>query len=293
MGLLLGVHFYDDSRLLAEFEVNKNVSLVVAYLVLSAPLFENHFNLVGYAEIWMAAASLGSLSLISIGHRNAEYGLLICGIAVAFACILIKNSGFIFAITIIAATFLLALNQFRFKHIAFAAFMTLSLLLFVFSYGYDFTLSGTRWAVLYSEDIVVHLAGRSFALEMANVSQVARNVLWAIFINSSYSIFGLVSMLVSIYWAANICSWAGPEGRNFTSSLVFFYFSLLLFLFLLFSQLIWPLALQVATVGSDTANSRYHIPVFITMLIFATLIFFGRSGPDDTSLQEASKRQGI
>lgn len=279
--------------LMAKFRVNKNVSLLVAYFAISAPLFENHFTLAGYAEIWMTAVSLGSLSLISIGHRNADYRLLMAGIGVAFSCIWIKNSGFIFVITILAATCLLAVNQLKLKHIALSTFIILSLLLYVFSYGYDFTLGGTRWAVLYGEDVVIHLAGRSFAIEVANVLQVARNLLWAIFINSSYSVLGLAWIMVSIHWAVNARRWRDLGGGYFASGLVFFYFSSLLFLFLLVSQLIWPLALQVATVGSDTANSRYHIPVFITMLTFATLVFFGRSEPSDTSLQEATASQGI
>lgn len=257
------------------FEVNQIAALLSICLISSVPLIENHLGLVGYADIWLVAVALTSLSLISIGRLKADLGLIIIGLMAGLVCILIKNSGFIFFLTIILSTVLSWLTQLRAKIVAAGLVISFSATLISIYIGIDFEFAGTRWAIVINDNISIHLAGRNFVAEVSSLSQVAQNLYRALLVNASYSTFGIISILMSFFWMQNVLRKNDP--RRFAGASIFFYCSALLFLFLLVSQLIWPLALEVANVNSDTANSRYHIPVYIFILVFGALTLFQRS----------------
>ncbi len=261
---------------LHECGVNKRALFMALYVVSAVPLIENHNSIAGYADLWLGAIAVSSLALMSIAASSGRNVFNVLGLLFALFLIAIKNSGPIHFALILVSYAIVSMPIQTLRKAANGVLLIGSVLLCLVILGVNFHLAGVRWGVSRGDEIVVHLAGRSFVAELQSLTSVTNNLFVAFVENLSYSVAPLVACLAVIVWRCRQESALVASDVLNRSLGLFLCFGVALSVLLLLAQAIWPAAYQVASVGSDTANTRHHLPAVISMLIFSFLVFFTR-----------------
>ena len=83
-------------------EANYGLALMTILMLLSTPLAINHVLLFGYADLWLAAALVAAVALLSISLRSSDWKVFVLTAASLFALVSVKNTGLVFAVAIFA-----------------------------------------------------------------------------------------------------------------------------------------------------------------------------------------------
>ncbi len=121
--------------------VSRSLSLVACYILLSVPYINVHTALVGYADIWLAAAFGQACFLLIQWQRRGETSYLLLSLAMALLCVSLKLPGLILGLIVV---YLAALSRLKCRGINS---LTISLALLALAaltifFGVGFTIAG-------------------------------------------------------------------------------------------------------------------------------------------------------
>ena len=216
---------------------NLTISLFAAYIVASMPLLENHALQGGYAEIFIVCHVVISAALLNIGAKKRDKFLLALGLLVATGTIALKNIGWLYGLAVIVG---LIISHYR-LFTPLVQTLALAVIAFIFI-GIS----------QHDENIQFFFGNRTLSLEMTNTGQIFTNQIYALFVNSSFSIAPL------LFFTALGLSWTASGGQQNYSELPLVAAAFTLG-FLTLSQFT-DYGFLYALPQSDTGNSRLSIP---------------------------------
>ena len=227
----VAAHIYNQTR-------DKLYTLAVGLCFASTPLLENHIMIGGYAEIFLLASVVSATSIATIGLQNKCYKTIALAAVFAVSCCAYKNIGFIVTTCMFVAFGICVLQE-----------------KFGFKKTFKFLAPGSLLALLVftvcvlNTGIEINLAGRNLQLQVANISEIPKNQLFAFFINNS---FGLAAALL-------ILGFSQYSSRAFAGhTCLSLYVALILFSALSLAQLS-TYGFNVAVPENDTGNSRMSL----------------------------------
>lgn len=229
-------------------------------LFVSTPLIENHAAIAGYLELLLCASVVGSASLMAIGMQNQSRVIIGVGALSAILAFGAKNSGFLYAGAQWAILIsLLTITSGCKAKVAVAAAM-LVVASFAGYIGVDFQFAGYRFLIK-PEFEVLSFGGRLWRPTFTPISSVLVNQLFALAVNSSFSIVfpGLILSLIGALVFARSADY-NQRNRTIMSALFFSLCAVAIIGLLSIAQVIYEYAFSIAKVGNDTGNSRFTIP---------------------------------
>ena len=122
----MGMVFYSQARIAGG---SIGLAIGATYMVLSMPYMNIHVALAGYADLFMAASYLGAVASLYNWSRTRASWLLYLGLITGASCMLFKNEGFYWFMSLIPGILLVLLGVRR--GLLVLASMLLLLLLFV------------------------------------------------------------------------------------------------------------------------------------------------------------------
>lgn len=128
MYISLGLIFYSQARA-AGLEVLN--ACAGTYLVLSLPYLNTHVALAGYADLMMACCFLGAVSAFALWASTRHPGQAILAMLCGLGCLLIKNEGFYWLLSLIPGVAVATLGVQRALAIGLALLLGLLLLLWL------------------------------------------------------------------------------------------------------------------------------------------------------------------
>ena len=246
------------------------LGVVAAYLFLALPLLGNHAVLVGYADVWVAAAVTSTAALVALALHRRSWLLGVSGLLVATMPLLLKNTGIFYtAATVLPLIVVMSLQ--RSPRVFFALLaVLLGLAVWLWSIGFDVSLAGQRYALVWGETSQLVFGSYTMAFSRYPLTEMVWNEFWALFVNQSFSLalmLGAVGAWLSVQTGASILS------LNNRQSLVYLLLVALALLavFMLPQLLAESYAEGFAVPQSDTGNSRFLMavgPVLVMTLAF-------------------------
>ncbi|MEH6586647.1 MAG: hypothetical protein V7720_08810 [Halioglobus sp.] len=137
MWLSLGLVFYGQARVAG---ASPTVAIAATYMILSLPYLNIHVALAGYADLLMAACYLGAVAALYNWSQSRERWQLILALLCGVCCLLIKNEGFYWFLTLFPGI-LLVIAGTR-KGIMCAAALAVALLALMWIMPADFAVAG-------------------------------------------------------------------------------------------------------------------------------------------------------
>ena len=246
LSVLLIIFGYTDA-------VTKNINASALATVVSAsiPLMTNHVILGGYAELFLAAATVGATATLVLSLKEQDEKLALLGLLVALSCATLKNTGFVFSSCIfIGYTTCLAISRgFGKWVILFATVMGVSGALFILT--------------LPSQSMTFEMGNRQLILELGNAHLIPRNELISLFYNSSFSIIALLLL-------APVITFGAPDWKRSDKEVSSFFMPWLtsvIILGMLCASQLTDYGFLYATPTNDTGNSRFSLPFVVCALL--------------------------
>ncbi len=137
MYIALGLIFYGQAR---AWGLDILTALAGTYMVLSMPYLNTHVALAGYADLLMAACFLGALSAFALWSASGQRGHAIIAILCGTGCLLIKNEGFYWMLSLLPGVVVVRLGLRR--ALAAGLAMLLGLLLLLWLLPGDLVIAG-------------------------------------------------------------------------------------------------------------------------------------------------------
>ncbi len=229
-------------------------SILGATAVLTLPLMESHILISGYAEIWLACylAAAATAGVMFLEERTRINLLFFLGLTSSIA--LLKNIGFIFALTLGASMFLIRLNeQETERSVSFNHGTTVKAL----GYSSLLVLLVALCITLFnSQGAEYDLAGRVLKLQLNNPLEVLAFQANALIFNSSYSLLVFL-FLISLYlWVKQRRECQSHSPRD-----LLFFTTISLYLIYSFGQLFTDYIYFYSSLDNDTSGSRLFLPI--------------------------------
>lgn len=229
-------------------------SVLGAAALLTLPLMENHVLISGYAEIWLAcylaaAATAGVVYLEESTRRN-----LLLFVSLTSSLALLKNIGFIFALSLGISMCLIKLKaqqaqitiniarSAKARALGYTSLFTLLLALCI--------------TVFNSQGVEYDLAGRVLKLQLNNPLEVLAFQANALIFNSSYSLLVFLFLI-------SLCLWVRQKKEtklNNPQDLLFFT-TISLYLMYSFGQIFTDYIYFYSSPNRDTSGSRLFLPI--------------------------------
>jgi len=248
------------------YEQSRLISALTAYMVTTVPLLENHSYLVGYGEVFVSTALIGSCVLIDTAIQNQRIFLGLIGCFLAFSIVSLKNVGpFYFAIILSSYFLILAFSKsraFGFLLIALAG----SLILYVFHVGISFQLITQRFSVNPDEEKII-FAGKLLTIISVETSHIFKILVTALFYNNSFGI------LPHIFVVTTIFSLSHRSLRVQRSP--FFLLVIILGVCGITGSLYTDYGFQHAVPDNDTGNSRFMLPIMMLSALLVAPSLYG------------------
>lgn len=229
-------------------------SVLGAAALLTLPLMENHVLISGYAEIWIAcylsAAATAGVAFLKEGTRSNL--LLFIGLTLSIA--LLKNIGFLFALTLGTAMCLIKLQaQQAERNIGFTnsaiarplGYMSLLILLI--------TLCITAFN---AQGVEYNLAGTVLKLRFNNPFEVLAFQANALIFNASYSLLIFLFLISLSLWVRQ-----GKEGKSYNPQDLLFFTTISLYLMYSLGQIYTDYIFFYSSPNNDTSGSRLFLPI--------------------------------
>ncbi|MEP1470473.1 MAG: hypothetical protein ABJK20_05985 [Halieaceae bacterium] len=137
MWLAIGLVFYSQARVAG---ANITVALAATYMILSMPLLNTHAALAGYADLLMSACYLGAVAAFYNWSQTRAPWLLTLSLMTGTSCLLIKNEGFYWFLTLLPGILLATA-----KHRAIMAWLAagaLGFMVFLYAVYPDLSVAG-------------------------------------------------------------------------------------------------------------------------------------------------------
>ena len=240
-------------------------SIIGAAAVLTLPLMENHILISGYAEIWLAcyltaAATAGVLFLEKRTRRNLLFFL---GLTSSIA--LLKNIGFIFAMTLGISMCLIRLNEHEAERnvsviygakvsaLGYASLLVVLIALCITVFNFQ----GAEY----------DLAGRVLKLQLNNPLEVMAFQANALIFNSSYSLLVFLFLISASLWLR----WK-KESQSHSSQDLLFFTTASLYLIYFLGQIFTDYIYFYSSPNNDTSGSRLFLPIAALAMMCAPQI---------------------
>ena len=235
------------------------LGLLLAMGAVTVPLMENHVLLAGYAELPITVFLSLSCALIAAGilERRMDYQVL--GAMLALALISFKGSGVLYALLPLMGLLLTYCYEgSRAYKYFFLGLLVAGCCLVIFAvvfqvngnlYGFD----GLRFRAF----------GWRTGLTDVTAAEIARNIIYAYGINSSFS------LLIIIFMAAASLSFSGHLDR----SALFLILTISVGLIILAATQLTSYGFRHARVGFDTGNSRFSLPVVMLVWLIIPYVY--------------------
>lgn len=247
-----------------EFGLSYGVTLLSVYAYLSTPLLEAHAYLVGYADLWVTVSVVTAAAMLAVGINHSSTYFKVAGIVMSFAPMAMKNTGVLYSISLILPLMLVSISA-KFPR----ALLLSTLLLFItatvlIAVGFDVEFAGKRYALIYGVDAAVAFGGYEWPLILYSPIEVALNKLEAVFVNHSFSIIGLLVLIVVANFASKIHGVSTPlhDSQKYLILVV------LIGAFVISApELLAVYSEQYAEAGSDTGASRFLMAFMLVGLL--------------------------
>ena len=229
-------------------------SILGATALLTLPLMENHVLISGYAEIWLAcyltaAATAGVVYLEESTRRN-----LLLFVSLTSSLALLKNIGFIFALSLGISMFLIKLKaqqtqitiniarSAKARALGYTSLFTLLLALCI--------------TVFNSQGVEYDLAGRVMKLQLNNPLEVLAFQANAFIFNSSYSLLVFLFLI-------SLCLWVRQrkEDKPYNPQDLLFFTTISLYFIYSLGQIFTDYIYFYSSPNNDTSGSRLFLPI--------------------------------
>lgn len=243
---------------------NRLVIETMTYMQLTLPLANEHFMLAGYIDSLIAIAVLVSVCVLSLSILLQHYRLMIVGGLFSLCPLMLKNTGAIYVMGILLPFILWGLWRFI-PALIFALIASSSAVFLLMLWGgVEFSMLGLSIRAIGGLNLLVAFGGYEHLLSPNSASQVLDNALWSLFMNQSFSIAASVILLA-------FCLTVKPsraDGPNVRGAYCYT-LSVTLGIILLFAlpQFSEEYSRVYADRYSDTGNSRFILPAFMTSLL--------------------------
>jgi len=232
----------------------RSFSIFGATALLTLPLMENHVLISGYAEIWLACylAAAATAGVMYLERSTISNLLLFVGLTSSIA--LLKNIGFIFALSLGISMCLIKLKaQQAERNINFTRSATARNL------GYTSTFilfTALCITVFNSQGAEYDLAGRVLKLQLNNPLQVLAFQANAFIFNASYSLLFFLFLI-------SLCLWARErkECKLNTPQDLLFFTTISLYLMYSLGQIFTDYIYFYSSLNRDTSGSRLFLPI--------------------------------
>jgi hypothetical protein len=165
LAVSIGLAIYGHLRLAG---CSVTMAIVACYLLLSMPYFNVHTALVGYADIWLAAAFSMAIFALREWRCDAQKGYAILCLILAFTCTQLKMPGIVLGL-IVLAVYLRALLNWSGKTELAVGLLVAGLIGGLLFLGFDATIPGIGHIAVDDKKIEAAFFG-TFSLEYHNVS---------------------------------------------------------------------------------------------------------------------------
>ena len=192
MYLIIASMIYGAVSVITQSKIS---AVLASTLFFTTPLIANHAVLGGYLELFLCASVVGSATLIAIGLHRMSYPIIVIGALSALTALGMKNSGFLYVIgqwVVLLGVLVWAARK-KYLGVALAGIAIITALCSYFI-GFDFELAGYRFLVK-PEFEILSLGGRTWRPFYTSITTVAFTEIYALFINSSFSIIFLATAL--------------------------------------------------------------------------------------------------
>ena len=137
MYIAIGLIFYSQARAAG---LDTLTALAGTYMVLSLPYLNTHVALAGYADLLMACCYLGTIAAFSLWAATRHPGQALLALLCGIGCLLIKNEGFFWLLSLVPGVVVVALG---FKRALVAGMIVLAgLLLLLWLLPGDMVIAG-------------------------------------------------------------------------------------------------------------------------------------------------------
>jgi hypothetical protein len=137
MWVSLGLVFFGQARLAGASAI---VAIAATYMVLSLPYLNIQVALSGYADLLLAACYLGAISALYGWSQSREHWQLILALVAGACCMLIKNEGFYWFLSLFPGILLVTVGLK--KGLLSLAALAFSLLLLIWTLPSDMAIAG-------------------------------------------------------------------------------------------------------------------------------------------------------
>lgn len=247
---------------------NQWLAAAVCYGYFSFPLLENHAILDGYADLWIAISVTLAAAHIVLGLSFRRVLHLTLGVLLAIAPIFLKNTGILYTLALLAPLIAIALAK-KSIWIPLVFFTVLGCLgLWFFFQGFDLSLFGRRFAIVWNDPSQIHFGGYRFNFVVFPWRSIIWNDFYAFFFNQSFSVLAPMAMISAVFYAFLRRRLSTGEQRS-----LFFLLAASVALLVLFMipQLVEYYALRFAVPDGDRGNSRFLLafgPLVLLSLAF-------------------------
>lgn len=244
---------------------SSSVSAAVAYCCISMPLAENHFTLVGYADIFLAVC-LSAVAITSYVFLDSSDRRFLCLLILFVALLpLIKNTGYVYSLGV-AAIWLVGLFR---RRVVFGLLVAISgfLVCLYFGPGFHICVIGSciGWDPAQNE---ISLAGRQLQLFTPAALEILTNYLFSRGLNASFSIAALFEVAVI---GLGVFLFFFPRPGLCRSERMTLFLLCFLVSFLLSTQFT-SYGFRFSDPGLDTGLSRFSLTIFLPFLASLPII---------------------
>lgn len=256
------------------------IGITGGLLLASTPVLESHASIGGYAEIWVSASVFFSLSWIAAIYSRwfqlATMPILIC-VAIIVSLALLKGNSFVYA-AIIVFSIIVTITWTRFGFLGLIMlFGSLGIsLAFILIEGINLNFGEYRLFFDPSSETMV-LGQRPSYIASNSWAQIFANMINALFVNSSYSLLGLLGLGLSIFGLVNRPTRSCQFFLTLTCTL-----TLLVMFFLLGQHLSGRHLFTYSMPNNDTSLSRFMQLIIPVIALLWSSVLIGWNGKDSS-----------
>lgn len=254
----------------------RTLALLGAVLTATVPLAESHTLIAGYAELWLAAVVIAGLLLFGLGLEYQRKSWIFTGVFMGALAMTIKNTGPGYALCVWGAL----VSSWLIHRPKLAALVSLSFGaaaygLWVKGFLFDWAGVKIQWIPATQK---LELAGQVRTVDISPIEQVTINELYSLLGNQSFStaalalLFAVIAITCPHRRAPHELSYPMVAGaaKSLSGSTVgaqpLLFGALLILTMLILVQLFLPYGYNLALPGSDTGNSRFSLPLILSVI---------------------------
>ena len=227
------------------------------FVLLTAPLFENHVMRAGYAELMLGLSLTAGMTIIFLGRRLQSRILSVVGLVLLSTATFIKNTGPIYFGLAVLALAMPAFYHCRKQHKIIFALLSLLTLLMIYRSGIQISILGNSFG--YDADFgFILMGGRTLYIDTFSISAALSNMTHAAIYNQSFSTLFMIAVVCLFSYLGNPKIMT-HEGFEILTMLSFFTFVLLALILVQGTTY----GADFSSTEGDTGLSRFAIPAFV------------------------------